>query len=73
MEHWCVDSSSKIANLQQGFDATSAQLQEQSTVLHGVVKEVSGLKEEVSMNLQSYFDKQADRLEALLAKKARHS
>lgn len=73
LEHWCVDSSSKIANLQQGFDATSAQLQEQSTVLHGVVKEVSGLKEEVSMNLQSYFDKQADRLEALLAKKARHS
>lgn len=73
LEHWCVDSSAKIAQLQHGFDQTQAQLQEQSSAIAGVTQQVSGLKEEMTVGLQSYFDQQAERIEAMLAKKARHN
>ena len=73
LENWCVDSSTKIAQLQNGFEHTQAQLQEQSVAIAGVNQQVSGLRDEMSVNLQSYFDQQAERIEAMLAKKARHN
>ncbi len=68
-----VDSSTKIAQLQHGYEQTQVHLQEQSVAIAGVNQQVSGLKEEMSVNLQTYFDKQAERIEAMLAKKARHN
>ncbi len=73
LENWCLDSSSKIAKLQHGFEHTQVQLQEQTHAIAGVTQQVSGLKDEMAGNLQSYFDQQAERIEAMLAKRSRHN
>ena len=79
LEQWCGESDQKIVALQEGQHHTNTQvghcvtqIKEQATVLTQVSHEIGGIKTNIQTTLQSYFDEQTNRLEALLSKKQRH-
>ena len=86
LEHWIQDGSSKVYAVQQEQQALSQAVQhcqhqigEQGQAIAGVAteigkcrNEVTGLRGEINHSLESYFAQQADKIEALLAKKLRH-
>ena len=79
LEQWCGESDKKIITLQEGQALTNTQvghcvtqIKEQATVLNQVSHEIGGIKTNIQTSLQSYFDEQTNRLEALLSKKQRH-
>lgn len=79
LEQWCGESDKKITALQEGQMLTNTQvghcvtqIKDQAAVLNQVSHEIGGIKTNIQTSLQSYFDEQTNRLEALLSKKQRH-
>ena len=62
-----------ITQVQADVAQCSQQVISQSHTLQGVAQDLGGLKETWQSTLNSYFEMQADRIEALLSKKQRHS
>ena len=87
IEHWVADSSAKVHSLQQDCTQLHQQVQSQghtpqqvatdvshcTSGIQAVSQEVSGLKDGLTSHLDAYFAKQQGAIEALLAKKPRHS
>ena len=87
LEHWVQDGSSKIHGLQQEcgqlqmtvlsqgqtLQQVAHEVSQCTSSLQNVSTEVSGLKTDLGKHLGSYFTKQQEAIEAMLAKKARHS
>ena len=87
LEHWVQDGSSKIHGLQQEcgqlqmtvlsqgqtLQQVAHEVSQCTSSLQNVSTEVSGLKTDLGKHLDSYFTKQQEAIEAMLAKKARHS
>ena len=86
LEHWISDGSSKVHGLQQECQQLQHQVHTQghtlqtvaaevgncTTGLQSVAKEVSGLRDGLTSNLDAYFAKQQEAIEAMLAKRPRH-
>eukprot|EP00435_Cladocopium_sp_Y103_P058324 s1171_g20.t1 len=86
LEHWVADGSSKVLGLQQDCSQLRDVVQSQGTTLQNVVaevghcntnlknmaQEVSGLRDGFTANLEAYFTKQQNDIEAMFAKRQRH-
>ena len=67
------EQGNAIMQVQSEVAQCSQQVISQSQTLQGVAQDLGGLKESWQSTLTSYFEQQADRIEALLAKKQRTS
>eukprot|EP00438_Fugacium_kawagutii_P024522 Skav231373 [mRNA] locus=scaffold1586:748449:753841:+ [translate_table: standard] len=87
LEHWMVDGSSKIHEVQrecsqlsqvgqqqgQTLQTVSQDVRNCSNAIGQVSQEVSGFKEGLMNHLDSYFAKQQAELDTILSKRAKHS
>eukprot|EP00438_Fugacium_kawagutii_P008234 Skav226253 [mRNA] locus=scaffold2708:51960:56991:- [translate_table: standard] len=87
LEHWMVDGSSKIHEVQRECSQLSQVVQQQgqtlqtvsqdirhcSNAIGQVSQEVSGFKEGLMNHLDSYFAKQQAELDTILSKRLKHS
>lgn len=67
------EQGNAIMQVQADVAQCSQQVINQSQTLQGVAQDLGGLKDTFQSTLNTYFEQQADRIEALLAKKQRHS
>ena len=76
LEQWCADGSRSIDQVQKDQAQIHSTVQqvvhqvgEQGQAINGLRTEVGGIREQLTTSLDSYFEKQAERIEAMLAKK----
>ena len=87
LEHWVADGSSKVHQLQHDCQQLHQTVQSQGSTLSQVVsevaqctssvqtvaQEVTSFRDAMTTHLEGYFAKQQEAIEAMLAKKARHT
>ena len=66
------EHAAAIAGVVTDLGHCNHSLQQQGTALNVVAQDLSGLKDSLTQTLDSYFERQADKIESLLSKRQRH-
>lgn len=66
------DNATAIAGVVNDLGTCNNNIVQQGQALQVVAQDLSGLKDNLSQTLESYFDRQAEKIESLLAKRQRH-
>lgn len=66
------EHAAAIAGVVTDLGHCNHSLQQQGNALNVVAQDLSGLKESLTQTLDSYFERQADKIESLLSKRQRH-